>query len=66
VDDGIRLYIDGLLVLDHWRDGYKEVSNRVIGVGAGQHTITVEYYERTGNAAVRAWWYRDSAYTGPQ
>ena len=66
VDDGIRLYLDGLLVLDQWRDGYKEVSNRVIGVGPGQHTIVVEYYERVGNASIQVWWYRDSAYTGPQ
>ena len=66
VDDGIRLYLDGLLVLNYWRDGYKEVSNRVIGVGAGYHTVVVEYYERTGNASIDVWWYRDSAYTGPQ
>ena len=66
VDDGVRLYIDGLLVLDHWRDGYIEVSNRVLGIGAGQHTMVVEYYERTGNASLQVWWYRDSAYTGPQ
>lgn len=66
VDDGIRLYLDGLLVLDSWYDGYKQVSNRVIGVGSGQHTVVVEYYERTGNASIQVWWYRDSAYTGPQ
>jgi uncharacterized protein YraI len=66
VDDGIRLYLDGLLVINQWRDGYKEVSNRVIGVGQGQHTIVVEYYERTGNASIQLWWYRDSAYVGPQ
>lgn len=66
VDDGIRLYLDGLLVLNQWRDGYKEVNNRVVGVGPGQHTIVVEYYERTGNASLQVWWYRDSAYTGPQ
>jgi hypothetical protein len=65
-DDGIRLYLDGLLVLDQWRDGYKEVRNRVLGVGPGEHTVIVEYYERTGNASIRVWWYRDSAYVGPQ
>jgi hypothetical protein len=66
VDDGIRLYIDGLLVLNQWYDGYKEVSNRVVGIGPGRHTIVVEYYERTGNASIQVWWYRDSAYVGPQ
>jgi hypothetical protein len=66
VDDGIRLYIDGLLVLNQWGDGYKEVNNRVIGIGPGQHTIAVEYYERTGNASLQLWWTRDSSYVGPQ
>lgn len=66
VDDGVRVWIDGLLVLDYWRDGYKDVRNRVIGIGSGSHTITVEYYERTGSAQIKLWWYRDSAYTGPQ
>jgi hypothetical protein len=65
-DDGVRLYLNGLLVLDHWRDGYKDVGNRVLGVGPGEHTIVVEYYERTGNASIRVWWYRDGAYLGPQ
>ncbi len=65
-DDGVRLYLDGLLVIDQWRDGYKEVSNRVLGIGAGAHTVRVEYYQRTGNSQLTVWWYRDSAYTGPQ
>jgi hypothetical protein len=58
--------LDGLLVLDFWQDGYKQVSNRVIGVGQGRHTVVVEYYERTGNASVQLFWYRDSDYVGPQ
>lgn len=66
VDDGVRIYIDGLLVIDQWRDGYKETNDRVIGIGPGRHTMVVEYYERTGNASIVVSWYRDSAYTGPQ
>jgi uncharacterized protein YraI len=65
-DDGIRVYLDGYLVLNSWRDGYKELTNRVFGVRPGQHTIEVQYYERSGNASVRLWWYLDSAYIGPQ
>ena len=58
MDDGARLFIDGIRVIDAWSDGYKEVSNVFYGVGEGNHQITVEYYERTGGAAVRAWWWR--------
>lgn len=61
VDDGARLFIDGIRVIDAWSDGYKEVSNVFYGIGEGNHQITVEYYERTGGAAIRAWWWRSSS-----
>ena len=60
-DDGIRLYLNELLVIDSWRDGYKELSNRVIGIGAGEHRVRVEYYDRSGLATLRVWWYRDNS-----
>lgn len=62
-DDGVRVYIDDQLVLDGWRDGYKDLTNRFYAVGAGIHTIRVEYYERTGSASVRVWWYEDASNT---
>ena len=65
-DDGVRVYVDGLLVIDQWRDGYKEVSNRFVGIGSGDHTVTVEYYERTGTAQVQLWWYRDTGTVTPR
>lgn len=58
VDDGVRVYIDGILVIDAWYDGYKQVSNTFYGIGRGQHEIRVEYYERFGGAALRVRWYR--------
>ncbi|MCC9076030.1 hypothetical protein FKZ61_007895 [Litorilinea aerophila] len=60
-DDGVRVYLDGLLVIDQWRDGYKEVSNRFVGVGAGEHTVTVEYYDRAGIGLLQVWWTRDTS-----
>jgi hypothetical protein len=65
-DDGVRVKVDGLLVIDQWQDGYKEVSNRFIGVGQGQHTIEVEYYERTGTASLEVWWYQEAGAVGPR
>lgn len=55
-DDGVRVYIDGQRVIDAWNDGGKSVQNTFHGVGGGQHQITVEYYEHTGNASVRVYW----------
>lgn len=58
-DDGVRVYIDGIRLIDAWYDGFKEPSNRFLGVGRGDHEIVVEFYERGGAAANRVWWYRD-------
>jgi len=55
-DDGVRIYIDNLLVVNAWFDGRVEVSNRFNQVGDGYHTIRVEYFERSGNAYVRVLW----------
>ncbi len=64
--DGIRVTLDGTVVINKWSDGYSDLRNRFIGVGAGDHTVTVDYYDRLGNAAVRVWWYRDTAPGLPQ
>ncbi|NJN82756.1 MAG: SH3 domain-containing protein [Caldilineaceae bacterium] len=60
-DDGVRVFIDGQRVIDGWTDGLKQMSNRFNGVGQGEHEITVEFYQRTGNALVRVSWYRDTS-----
>ncbi len=57
-DDGGRLYIDGVLVLDQWFDQpYPSQPPSVkIKMSSGSHTIMVEYYERSGDArAVLTW-----------
>ena len=65
-DDGVRVYLDGLRVIDQWRDGYTDSRNRFIGIGKGRHLVEVEYYERTGRALLRVWWYPLPAGTGPR
>ncbi len=55
-DDGARVYIDNILIIDAWSDGPKERSNRFNSIGVGYHNMRVEYYEQTGNAYVRTWW----------
>ena len=58
-DDGVRIYVDGTLVLNGWQDGYKQQASSLYGIGQGQHRVRVDYYERTGDALVRVWWYLD-------
>ena len=58
-DDGVRVYVDGTLVLYGWQDGYQELRSGVYAIGQGQHQVRVEYYERTGDALIRLRWYVD-------
>ncbi len=60
ISDGMRLYIDGNLILDRWRDEpplYYTVSQNVT---QGTHLVVVEYYERTGGATAQVWWQNNS------
>ncbi len=55
-DDGIRIYLDGKLILNEWHssDGSKTYSvNKSL---SGKHTLVIEYYERTGKAMIKVWW----------
>lgn len=54
-DDGVRLYIDGEKVIDNW-DGTPTSVQYAKKMGAGLHTIVVEYKEGTGSAFIRANW----------
>jgi len=55
-DDGVRLYIDGRLVIDEWRDMGKETHGVDIQLSSGVHNIRMEYYEKTGAAYARLSW----------
>jgi hypothetical protein len=56
--DGVRIYLDGLKVLDEWHDAsdYVTYSGIFYELSRGTHTITVEYYERGGIAYAMVWW----------
>lgn len=51
-DDGVRVYIDGALVLDRWIDQATTWYNFSRYLSAGSHSIRVDYYERGGAAVV--------------
>jgi hypothetical protein len=56
-DDGVRLYVDGELVLDNWQPIHSSMSAARY-LSAGEHTVVLEYSERTGAALVRLNWQR--------
>jgi hypothetical protein len=51
-DDGVRVWLDGGLVIDAWYDHSPTTFTATRNMGAGLHAIHVEYYERTGGALI--------------
>lgn len=62
VDDGGRLFIDGQLVIDEWRNGPARTVQASRGLTKGPHTIRIEFYESSGGARVGLSW--KVAYSG--
>jgi LysM repeat protein len=62
VDDGVRVYVDGELVIDGWRDGGLRLYTADRALAAGDHALQVEYYDRIQVARVYFWCKR---LTGP-
>jgi beta-glucosidase len=56
-DDGMRLWINGKLVADDWKNGPARVSSAKIDLKAGETVdIKVEYFESTGFASCQLVW----------
>ncbi len=54
-DDGVRLWIDNQLIIDHWSDQAKPWSSEIT-LTAGNHLIKMEYFQRDGAAlAILTW-----------
>jgi hypothetical protein len=56
VDDGVRLWVDGFLIIDAWydHDAHEVTADRALV--QGPHHLRVQYYEHDGNARIRVWW----------
>ncbi|OQA22652.1 MAG: PA14 domain protein [Chloroflexi bacterium ADurb.Bin360] len=64
-DDGIRLWLDSVLVLDKWYDHAVQTFTVDRYLGTGHHYIVVEYYENGSLAVARLGWaLLDSTGTG--
>lgn len=57
-DDGVRLYVDGVLVLADWNIHPATQSFGDIYLSPGNHTVRVEYFEAEGLASLSVWWKR--------
>ena len=52
-DDGVRVYIDNVLILDKWIDQAATTYTVSKDITAGMHEVKVEYYEKTGGAVLQ-------------
>ena len=50
-DDGVRVWMDGAMILDDWAAHQSKVSR--VPVSEGRHPFKVEYYDVTGCAELR-------------
>jgi glucose/arabinose dehydrogenase len=56
-DDGARLWVNGVLVVDDWTDHTSRVSQGTIDLQGGKrYAIRVEYHDTTGEAGLRLLW----------
>ena len=55
-DDGVRLFVNGNLVIDQWYDFPPTSHNGSIELSEGQHEIILEYYENGGGAMCELFW----------
>jgi hypothetical protein len=56
-DDGVRLWVDGQLIVDHWVDQSPTEWSGTIALSAGiQYDIEMEYYENGGGAVAELRW----------
>ena len=56
--EGVRVYIDGVRIIDAWPNGADEVSTIVREIAPGTHEVAVEMYAEGETTWVRAGWVR--------
>ena len=56
VDDGVRVWVDGNLIMDEWRVQSVRTFTRDVWLDAGGHDVKVEYFEQTGVAEMHLRW----------
>jgi LysM repeat protein len=64
-DDGIRVFVDNVLVIDEWHAATTTTYTKDITLATGRHTFRVEYFEGIGAASAYFTWARINSSPGP-
>ncbi|MBN1886354.1 MAG: hypothetical protein JW850_00125 [Thermoflexales bacterium] len=55
-DDGVRVWVDGKLIINAWNDHAPTTFTADQSLGTGHRLVTVEFYENGGGAVARLSW----------
>lgn len=55
-DDGVRVWIDGVLIINAWRDQAPTTYTATRTLTAGNHEVRMEYYENAWGAVAQLSW----------
>ena len=55
-DDGARLWVDGIRLVDDWTDHGVVENSGSLALSAGQHELRMEFYDNGGGALARLLW----------
>lgn len=55
-DDGMRVWVDGVLIIDSWWDSQVHAMSKDVYLYGGDHEVKVEYYEVGGQAVAKLSW----------
>lgn len=57
MDDGMRVFVDGHVIIDEWREGNLRTVEADVNLSSGPHKLVVEYAEMGGNAVAGFTWF---------
>lgn len=64
-DDGVRLWVNGQLIIDQWREQQATSFTADLSVSAGSVPIKMEYYDNGGTAVAALTWTKISGTAAP-
>ncbi len=64
-DDGVRVWLDGKLVIDDWRSHPPTASQAKVNVTTGAHALRIEYFQDRGSATLSVEWQPPGGARGP-
>lgn len=56
MDDAMRVYVDGNVIIDSWTDSQEHTMSRDMVMSEGEHDLRVDYYEAGGVAVAKFNW----------